>query len=46
MLLMEHNQIMIAAINHQRLIRIKFQEEAIFWQSGARFSGRCRFMEV
>ena len=64
MLLMEHNQNTIAAINHQRPIRIKFQDHSrlfhqslrrektglcrkvIFWQSGARFRGRCRFLEV
>ena len=34
MLLMEHNQITIAAINHQRLIRIKFQDHTrLFHQS-------------
>ena len=34
MLLMEHNQNTIAAINHQRPIRIKFQEHSrLFHQS-------------
>ena len=36
---MEHNQNMIAAINHQRAIRIKFYDQSA---SIAEKTGRCR----
>ena len=55
---MEHNQNTIAAINHQRAIRIKFYDhrdqslkkpavvEGLFWQSRTRFGGRFYCREV